>query len=136
VVSREDDQARIADRYARRPSAGRTSLLAAGALIAVLLVGWVAWVAWDHGHPKVNSAMDSWTITSPNAVAITVAVKVYDAGSHPVCSARAFASDHSTVGQLQFTPIDGRQTVTIQTEREATSVDWIGCSADGQDDSR
>jgi hypothetical protein len=49
---------------------------------------------------------------------------------------RAFASDHTIVGQLHFTPDDGTNQVTVRTSRSASSVDVPGCVADGQDQPR
>ena len=48
------------------------------------------------------------------------------------CTLRAFAEDHSTVGELAFEPVDGRNEVTLRTERRATSVTLLGCTAPGQ----
>ena len=48
---------------------------------------------------------------------------------------RAYAEDHSTVGELTFTPdpSEGRRQVrTMRTERRATSVDKLGCTAPDQ----
>jgi hypothetical protein len=48
------------------------------------------------------------------------------------CRVQAVAPDHSVVGELTFTPVDGRNEVSVRTEREATSVAGLGCTADGQ----
>ena len=47
------------------------------------------------------------------------------------CRIRAFAEDHTTVGELAFEPVDGRNEVTVRTERRATSVTLLGCTAAG-----
>jgi hypothetical protein len=55
------------------------------------------------------------------------------------CTLRAYATDHTTVGELTFTPDPDegqRQVQTIRTERRATSVESIGCTAPGQDQPR
>jgi hypothetical protein len=44
----------------------------------------------------------------------------------------ALAEDHSIVGELQFRPRSGTNEVKLRTERIATSVDLLGCTADGQ----
>ena len=57
-----------------------------------------------------------------------------DGGSAASCTLRAFAEDHSTVGELRWTPgpASGREELTIRTERRATSVEGVGCTAQGQ----
>jgi len=65
-----------------------------------------------------------------------VDVRISDGTTHPTCTLQAFASDHSVVGQLRFTPNDGTNQVTVRTARTATSVSLPGCIADGQDQPR
>ena len=48
------------------------------------------------------------------------------------CRLRAFAEDHTTVGELAFTPVGGTNEVVIRTERRATTVEKLGCTAPGQ----
>ena len=45
---------------------------------------------------------------------------------------RAYAEDHTSVGELAFTPADGDNEVVVRTERRATSLEKIGCTAPGQ----
>ena len=46
---------------------------------------------------------------------------------------RAYAEDHTVVGELSFTPErSGRTDQTVRTERRATSVELMGCTAEGQ----
>ena len=49
------------------------------------------------------------------------------------CRVRAFAEDHTTVGEISFTPAQGRNDVEIRTERRATSIDLIGCTTPDQE---
>ncbi len=54
------------------------------------------------------------------------------------CRLRAFAEDHTTVGELAFTPdpdAGRRQVVEVRTERRATALESLGCTADGQNPS-
>lgn len=131
-MNQQHPSARIAQRYGGGSAWGRSVLLGAGALIVAALIGWFVWVVWVHSHPKVGSSMDSWELDGPNAVKVTVDVHIYDAAAHPTCTVLAYAEDHSTVGKHSFRPISGRQTITLRTERAATSVDWRGCTAAGQ----
>jgi hypothetical protein len=65
-----------------------------------------------------------------------VDVSISGGTTHPSCTVQAFASDHTIVGELRFTPDDGTNHVTVHTSRSATSVDVPGCIADGQDQPR
>ena len=40
--------------------------------------------------------------------------------------------DHTTVGEVAFTPTDGLNEVVVRTERRATTVEKLGCTAPGQ----
>jgi hypothetical protein len=133
-VSQQQPSARIAQRYGGGNAWGRTAILGAGVLIVAALIGWFVWALWVHSHPKVASSMDGWTLHGDNEVVITVDVHLYDATAHPTCSVLAYAADHSTVGVHSFKPISGRQEVTLRTERQPTSIDWRGCTAEGQKD--
>ena len=130
-MTEQDQPDRLSQRYGTA-SAGRTAVLAAGLLVVAALIGWFVWALWLHSHPKVASSLDSWELHGDNAVTITVEVHIYDATVRPVCTVLAYAEDHSTVGLHSFTPIAGRQTLTLKTVRAATSVDWRGCTAEGQ----
>jgi len=131
-----EDAARVARRYAAGPARGRKIWLGAVALVFVALVVWTVWAFWVHVHPKVNSAVSTWHVEGQNAVKVVVDVKIYDTADAPLvrCTALAYADDHSTVGEASFRPIQGQQTITIRTVRQATSVDWLGCTAPGQND--
>jgi hypothetical protein len=65
-----------------------------------------------------------------------VHVNLDDDAQNPNCLVRAYAEDHTTVGELTFVPKDGDNDVTNRTERMATSVESVGCTADGQNDAR
>lgn len=129
-------QARIAQRYGGGSAWGRTAMLGAGFVVVACLVGWFVWALWAHSHPKVVSSLDSWELQGDNAVKVTVEVRIYDATVKPVCSVLAYAEDHSTVGVHSFTPIAGRQSFVLKTERQPTSIDWRGCTAEGQDQAK
>lgn len=119
------------DRYGAPPPARRWVL---GALVVVLSLGflaWVVWAAWFHGTPKVTSELVSYTVVDEHSATAVLDVELGDA-AQPRCLVRAVSADHTPVGELSFVPVDGRNEVTIRTEREATSVEKVGCTAAGQ----
>jgi hypothetical protein len=121
----------LAARYGTpSPLRRRVTVLLVVALAAAAL-GWLAWTAFFHASPPVESALSSYEIASDNEVTAVVQVSLAD-DTVASCRVRALADDHSTVGELAFEPVDGANRVTVRTERRATSVTLLGCTAPGQ----
>ena len=133
-----NNQASLGDRSgAPHPVRRRLLFVALAALIAVFL-GWVAWATWFHSTPKIDSDLISFEIISEHeAVARFGVVRATDAVVG-TCTLRAFSEDHTTVGDLVFkvpegaAPLDQTLSQTFRTERRATSVELLGCTAKGQ----
>ncbi|WP_205471376.1 DUF4307 domain-containing protein [Nocardioides sp. SYSU D00038] len=124
----------LAERYgAPAPWRRRALLLVAAAVVAAFL-GWLAWTAWGHGTPEVTSELETWTIEGEHAAVAVVVVSLRDDDVEATCRLRALAEDHSTVGEVSFTPDPGtrRQTQQIRTERRATAVESLGCTTADQ----
>ena len=122
----------LADRYGS-PSAWRrpvTIALAAG--LAAVGLTWLGWVAWVHGTPEVRSEIVSFDVTSDHEVTARLDVRLGDDDVTATCRLRALAEDKTAVGELAFTPVDGVNEVVIRTERRATSVEKLGCTAPDQ----
>jgi hypothetical protein len=107
-----------------------------GTLLLVALVisflFWVGWAAWFQATPSVKSEMASFKVIGPHEATAVVEVDLDADATDAKCRVQAVAADHSVVGELTFTPVDGRNEVSIRTEREATSVAKLGCTAQGQ----
>ena len=101
------------------------------AVTAVVFLAWVGWVAWVHGTPAAESELIGFEVQSDNVTVAHVAVQLED-GVIASCRVRAFAEDHTTVGEVSFTPEQGLNDVDIRTERRATSVEPIGCTTADQ----
>ncbi|CAB4735086.1 unannotated protein [freshwater metagenome] len=122
----------LRERYGAPAPWRRRALIAASGVLVLAFVGWLAWTTWVHATPAVDSEMVGFDVLDEHAVEATVAIKLQD-GVDADCLLRAFAEDHTTVGELSFTPTGtGRTVETIRTEREATSVELVGCTAPGQ----
>jgi hypothetical protein len=126
----------LAERYGTRARPNR-------ALVAVLVVlvgaalSWLVWVMLVHGRPLAQSDLVSFDVAGPHAVDARFTVVRRSADVEASCLLRAFSEDHSIVGELELTVgSDVAETVTlertIRTEREATSVEMVGCTAEGQ----
>ena len=101
-------------------------------LLAVVGLSWLAWTAWFHSTPAVTSEIVTYDVTSDHEVRARVNVRLGDDDVEASCRVRAYAEDHSTVGEVAFTPVDGTNEVVIRTERRATAVEKLGCTAAGQ----
>jgi hypothetical protein len=123
----------IADRYGRRRS--RRWPVVGIAVLAVAGLAWVVWAVWAQSNPKVTSTLVTSEIAAHTATA-TLKVRVSGTGVHPTCVVRAYAEDHTPVGEVSFTLDPPRRSFTVtktfRTERRATAVDAVGCTAPGQ----
>jgi hypothetical protein len=126
----------LIERYAAPPAWRRLVTIAAVVVVAAAGLAWVAWATFVQATPEVSSQLIGWQVVDAHSATARVEVNISGGARHPACTVQAFASDHTIVGQLQFTPADGTNRVTVRTSRSATSVDVPGCIADGQDQPR
>lgn len=120
----------LSDRYGTNRSRGRLIVVVSVVVVAVFAV-WLAWATWFHATPEVTSELGNYSVVDAHRVEAEAHVSLED-GAEANCKIRALAADHAVVGELNFTPVDGRNELTIRTERKATSVDLVGCTAPGQ----
>lgn len=125
----------MAERYGAPSPVRRRLLIGTTVLVAAVFLGWLGWTVLGHSRTQVTSELETWSVVDSSSVTAIVLVKLRDEDVEATCRLRAFAEDHTTVGEVSFTPdpsVGSRQAVTIRTEREATSVESLGCTADGQ----
>ena len=104
-------------------------------MVIVAFLGWLAWTTWVHANPVVDSELVSFDVVDEHTATAVVQIDFADDDVEASCTLRAIAEDHTSVGDLSFTPDprDGsRFELTIRTERRATSVESLGCLAEGQ----
>ena len=121
----------LSERYGAPAPWRRTALVAGTAVLAVVFLAWVLWVAWSHGTPTVESDLAGYDVVGEHSATAVVEVSL-DEGADASCRVRALSEDHSTVGELAFTPTDGRNEVEVRTELRATSVELVGCTTPDQ----
>lgn len=107
------------------------------AIIVAAAAAWAVWAFWAQITPKVTSGLTAYTITNAQESTATFEVSRANTGIEATCTVQALAQDHSTVGQLaKIIPLDSPKTatftITIKTTREAYAINWIGCTAAGQ----
>ena len=126
----------LADRYGA-PSPSRRRLVVAGAtLVVVAFLGWLLWATLFHASPSVSSELTGFDVVDDHTAVARVQVKLSDADDgaemDASCRITAYAEDHTVVGDLAWVPQHGLQDVDIRTERRATSLELVGCTAEGQ----
>ena len=137
-----DDHAQaMAQRYGTTGRSQRRLGVTAAALLAVAGLGWIVWATASDARPVVSSQLVSFTVASPHAASARLVVSRRSRDVAVSCLLRASAEDHTVVGELTFT-VDASSPATVtlhkdlRTERTATSLDLVGCTADGQDQRR
>jgi hypothetical protein len=135
-VSTQDS---LPERYGAPSPVRRRVLISATVLLAVVFLGWLAWTVAGHTSTQVTSELEGFSIVDDSTVSAVLVVSLADDDVRASCRLRAIAEDHATVGEVAFTPdpdAGRRQVVEIRTERRATAVESLGCTADGQNKPR
>lgn len=123
----------LADRYGAPRPWRRRAVVGGCVVVAAAFLGWLAWTIWAQSTPEVRSELVGYHVRDEHAAEATVDVRLDDEDVRASCTVRAFAEDHTVVGELVFTPGgSGRSEQVVRTERRATSVDLVGCTAPGQ----
>jgi hypothetical protein len=126
----------LAQRYGAPAPWRRRALVTASVALAIVFMTWLAWSVYEHATPQVTSELETFSVDDDHTVTAVLVVSLDSSDVKASCTLRAYAEDHTTVGELTFTPDPSkgrRQVETIRTERRATSVEKIGCTAPGQD---
>ena len=126
---------RLADRYGAPAPWRRRALVGTSAVLALVFIGWLAWTIYEESTPQVTSKLETFEIVDDHTVETVLVVRLRDPEVTASCTLRAYAEDHSAVGEVTFQPDPAkgqRQDVTIRTERRATAVESMGCTAPDQ----
>ena len=128
----------LSDRYGAPSPARRRAVIVGSGVLGVVFLAWLGWTALFHGDPEVSSDLVTWSVESDHVATAEVDVRIDGDDVEATCVLRAFAEDHTVVGELAFVVDaaaleDGsRLQEEIRTERRATSVELVGCTAPGQ----
>jgi hypothetical protein len=125
-------QTDLADRYGAPKPWRRAVLIGMSVAVAAAFLGWLGWTIWAQSTPKVESALVGFDVVGEHEATAVVDIRLGD-GVKATCLLRAYAEDHTVVGELPFTPeSSGHTEQSVRTERRASSVELIGCTAEGQ----
>ena len=122
----------LADRYGAPAPWRRRAVIGASVVVVAAFLVWLGWSTWLQSNPAVESDLVGYSVKGEHEATARIAVRFGDDSVRATCLLRAYAEDHSVVGELAFTPVDGRNTEDVRTDREATSVTLVGCTAEGQ----
>jgi hypothetical protein len=123
----------LADRYGAPAPWRRRALVAVCVVVVAAFLGWLGWTIWEQSTPQVRSDLVGYDVVDEHLSTATVEVRLADDSVVASCTLRAYAEDHTVVGEWVFTPSDGQSDQDVRTERRATSVELLGCTAPGQD---
>ena len=125
----------LPQRYGAPPPWRRYALIG----LVVVVVGAFAavwtWITIAQSDPPVSSELITSEIVDDHTATAVIRVQWSDEPVDAECTVRAIAPDKARVGQHTFVPDpdDGPDyEVEVATERRATAVENIGCTADGQ----
>ena len=126
----------VAGRYGGQSPRRRRTVIIVSGVVGILALAWLAWAGWAQSTPDVQSNLKSFDVVDRHSVEATVVVDVRSDDVTANCLVRAFGEDHTVVGELNF-EVAGRSgasnhDVSVRTEREATSVELIGCTTADQ----
>jgi hypothetical protein len=125
----------LQDRYGAPAPWRRRALVAACAALALVSLAWLGWTMWEHATPDVESSMVGYEVLDEHTASARIDVRLADEDVRASCLLRAFADDHAVVGERSITPVYGADQplrVDVRTERRATSVELVGCTAPGE----
>ena len=126
----------MSDRYGTDSPGRRRLVVGLSGVLGIVALGWLAWAVWFQSNPDVQSSLRTFDVVDAHQVTASVAVRTADEKVEASCLVRATGRDHSVVGELNFRVSGVKGTVhrdvTLRTEREATTVEMVGCTTEDQ----
>jgi len=132
---------RVTDLDQRYGGPSRTArVLALGLVVALggTGIGVFGWSVVFQSRPEVVSRLTAFVFPpgQEHLAVATITVPRESEFTEASCRLVAIAEDHTVVGDVTVPVVDGPEQqslrVEIRTERRATSVDLLGCTAPGQ----
>ncbi|MEO9325662.1 DUF4307 domain-containing protein [Nocardioides sp. C4-1] len=124
----------LAARYGTRPGWHRWALVALGGALALGAVAFFVAFLPSLASPPVSSGNLTYDVVDDRTAVATFSVDLDDDVDEATCTLKAYAADHTLVGNLAFAVPAGSSRVeqSIATASRATSVELVGCTAPGQ----
>ena len=125
----------LPQRYGAPPRWRRYALIGfVVVVVGAFAVVWT-WITISQSDPPVSSELITSEIVDDHTATAVIRVQWGDEPVDAECTVRALAPDKAVVGQYTFVPDPDAgpdYEVEVATERRATAVENIGCTADGQ----
>ena len=126
----------LQERYRGPSRAQRVLALVVIVALAASGAGLLAWSVLFESTPAVRSRLTAFSVADEHEAVANITVARESQFTEATCRLQAFAEDHAVVGELEVPVVDGPTTqslqVRIRTERKATAVGLVGCTAPGQ----
>ena len=127
----------LAERYGTGNRRRRPYIVAGVVLLAAVSLGWLLWAIVLQSTPDVQSQLSSYDVPGMHRAEARFTVVRANRGVRASCLLRAYAEDHSVVGERSVAVGPGGPTTatlqeTVRTERRATAVELIGCTTRDQ----
>ena len=131
-MSAQDD---LLGRYGTPAPWRRRVLLGGVGVLVACFAAWLTWATLYHAEPQAQSQLVGFDVVDEYTSTAVVDVDLADADVQARCRLRAYAEDHAVVGEIVFVPDPAagpRYEESVRTEREATSVESLGCTTADQ----
>ncbi|WP_137294159.1 DUF4307 domain-containing protein [Nocardioides dongxiaopingii] len=124
----------LADRYGTRATWRRPALLAAVVVVVLAAAAVLGWIIKGQADPDVASGQLTFDVVDDRTASARFTVDKDD-DVEATCTLKAYAEDHNLVGTVSFVVQPGTSGMVerdVATDRRATSVELVGCTAPGQ----
>jgi hypothetical protein len=127
----------LAQRYGTKSPLRRPLIVTVVVIFAGAGLAWLSWAVLFHSRPQAHSELVSFHVTGQHTVQARFTVVRRDRDVEASCLLRAYAEDHSVVGERAVpvgpaVPAAATLEKSMRTERQATSVELVGCTTEDQ----
>jgi hypothetical protein len=120
------------ERYGTASPRRRVVLRVVTGLLAIVFLGWLAWVVIFHSDPAIEAELKAYDVIDAHQVDVRLATRFRDDDVEGSCLVRAFALDHTVVGERNITVAELRAAdgdwISITTFSRANAVETVRCT--------
>ncbi len=94
----------LAKRYGAPAPWRRLATITASVALAMVFLVWLAWSVYEHSTPQVTSELETFSVEDEHTATAVLLVSLDNDDVQASCTLRAYAEDHTTVGELDLHP--------------------------------